>query len=436
MLGTSTSAFQIEGAVAEDGRGLSTWETFSREPGRIVDGSTADVTCDHYHRFDEDVALLEELGAPGYRFSLSWSRLQPSGRGPANPAGLDFYDCLLDRLLGAGIEPMVTLHHFDLPQALEDDGGWLNRATVEAFADFAALAGERFADRVAHWVPINEPNVVTLLGHAGGMHAPGHELVFDALPAAHHLLLGHGRAVVALREAGASSVGCANNHAPMWPATEAAADLGATKLFDALWNGLFIEPMLLGRYPVDLAPLLEDVVVPGDLAMIRQPLDFYGVNYYQPFKIGATPEDAEIPFESLELLGYPTTDLGRPIVPDALREWLIMTRARFRSALPPLVITESGGSFNAEPDDDGVVDDQGRIDYLEAHLRAVGEATQRGVDVRGYYAWSLLDNWEWTEGFTQRFGLVHVDFETLKRTPKRSFAWYRDLVAAQPRSLG
>ena len=436
MLGTSTSAFQIEGAVAEDGRGLSTWETFSREPGRIVDGSTADVTCDHYHRFDEDVALLAELGAPGYRFSLSWSRLQPSGRGPANPAGLDFYDCLLDRLLGAGIEPMVTLHHFDLPQALEDDGGWLNRATVEAFADFAALAGERFADRVAHWVPINEPNVVTLLGHAGGMHAPGHELVFDALPAAHHLLLGHGRAVVALREAGASSVGCANNHAPMWPATEAAADLGATKLFDALWNGLFIEPMLLGRYPVDLAPLLEDVVVPGDLAMIRQPLDFYGVNYYQPFKIGATPEDAEIPFESLELLGYPTTDLGRPIVPDALREWLIMTRARFRSALPPLVITESGGSFNAEPDDDGVVDDQGRIDYLEAHLRAVGEATQRGVDVRGYYAWSLLDNWEWTEGFTQRFGLVHVDFETLKRTPKRSFAWYRDLVAAQPRSLG
>ncbi|WP_323793720.1 GH1 family beta-glucosidase [Nocardioides sp.] len=436
VLGTSTSAYQIEGAAQQDGRGPSTWDTFSREPGRIVDGSNADVTCDHYHRFDEDIALLADLGAPGYRFSLSWSRLQPTGRGPVNAAGMDFYDRLLDRLLDAGIDPMVTLHHFDLPQALEDDGGWLNRATAEAFADFATLAGDRFADRVAHWVPINEPNVVTLLGHAGGMHAPGHQLVFDALPAAHHLLLAHGHAVVALREAGASSVGCANNHAPMWPATEDAADLGATKLFDALWNGLFIEPMLLGRYPVDLAPLLEDVVVPGDLAMIRQPLDFYGVNYYQPFKIGATPEDAEIPFESLELLGYPTTDLGRPIVPDALREWLIMTRARFRSALPPLVITESGGSFNDEPDADGVVDDQGRIDYLDAHLRAVGEAAQRGVDVRGYYAWSLLDNWEWTEGFTQRFGLVHVDFETLVRTPKRSFAWYRDLVASQPRSLG
>ncbi len=436
MLGTSTSAFQIEGAVQEDGRGPSTWDTFSREPGRIVDGSNADVTCDHYHRTDEDVALLAELGAPGYRFSLSWSRLQPTGRGPVNAAGLDFYDRLLDRLLEAGIDPMVTLHHFDLPQGLADDGGWLNRACVEAFADFAALAGERFADRVAHWVPVNEPNVVTLLGYGGGLHAPGHQLMFDALPAAHHLLMAHGRAVVALREAGAASVGCANNHAPMWPATDSAADTGATKLFDALWNGLFIEPMLLGRYPVDLAPLLEDVVVPGDLAVIRQPLDFYGVNYYQPFKIGATPEDADMPFEMLDLLGYPTTDLGRPIVPSALREWLIMTRARFRSALPPLVVTESGCSFDDEPDADGVVDDQSRIDYLDAHLRAVGEAVQRGVDVRGFYAWSLLDNWEWTEGFTQRFGLVHVDFETLRRTPKRSFEWYRDLVAAQPRSLG
>ncbi|CAN5272233.1 GH1 family beta-glucosidase [soil metagenome] len=436
MLGTSTSAFQIEGAAAEDGRGPSIWDTFSHQPGRINDGSTGDVTSDHYHHLDEDVALLKELGAPGYRFSLSWSRIQPTGRGEPNPQGLDFYDRLLDKLVAAGIEPMVTLFHWDLPQALQDDGGWLNRVTVEAFADFAALVGERYADRVAHWVPVNEPNVVTLMGHSLGMHAPGYELMFDGLQAAHHLLLGHGRAVVALRAAGARSVGCANNHAPMWPASEGAADVGATKLFDAVWNGLFIEPMLLGRYPVDLAPLLEDVVVPGDLGVIRQPLDFYGVNYYQPFKVGAAPEGADMPFELLGLLGYPVTGFGWPVVPDALREWLIMFRARFRAALPPIMITESGCSYPDEPDADGVIDDQARIDYLESHLRAVGEAVQRGVDVRGYYAWSLLDNWEWTEGFTQRFGLVHVDFETQVRTKKRSFSWYADLVARQPRSLG
>ena len=436
MLGTSTSAFQIEGAAAEDGRGPSVWDTFSRRAGRIKDGSTGDVTSDHYHRLDEDLSLLRDLGAPAYRFSLSWSRLLPEGRGTPNRKGLDFYDRLVDGLCEAGIEPTATLFHWDLPQALEDDAGWLNRSTVEAFAEFAALVGERYADRVAHWIPINEPNVVMLMGHSLGMHAPGRALMFDGLPVAHHLLLGHGRAAIALREAGARSVGCANNHAPMWPASEDAADVGATKLFDAIWNGLFLEPMLLGRYPVDLAPLLEEVVAPGDLAVIRQPLDFYGVNYYQPFKIGAAPEDAEMPFQMLELLGYPVTGFGWPVVPDALREWLIMFRARFRAALPPIVITESGCSYADEPGVDGVVDDQQRIDYLNAHLHAVAEAAQRGVDVRGYYAWSLLDNWEWTEGFTQRFGLVHVDFATGERTPKKSFGWYRDLVATQPRSLG
>ncbi len=436
MLGTSTSAYQIEGAADAHGRGPSTWDTFARRPDCIKDGSTGDVACDHYHRLDDDVALLAELGAPGYRFSLSWSRLQPDGRGAVNATGLDFYDRLIDRLLEVGIDPMVTLYHFDLPQGLEDDGGWLNRSTVEAFADFAALAGERYADRVAHWVPINEPNIVTLLGYSLGLHAPGHELMFDGLPAAHHLLLGHGHAVVALREAGARSVGCANNHAPMWPASEDAADVGATKLFDAIWNGLFLEPMLLGRYPVDVAPLLDEVVRPGDLAMIRQPLDFYGVNYFQPFKVGAAADDAPLPFQLMTLLGYPVTDFGWPVVPDALREWLIMFRARFRAALPPIVITESGCSYDDKPDADGVVDDQARIDYLAGHLRAVGEAVQRGVDVRGFYTWSLLDSWEWIEGFTQRFGLVHVDFETQKRTPKRSFAWYADLVASQTRSLG
>jgi beta-glucosidase len=429
--GTSTAAYQIEGAVAEDGRGPSIWDTFTAQPGRIKDGSSGAVACDHYHRVEEDVALLERLGAPGYRFSIAWPRIQPTGQGAPNAAGLDFYDRLIDSLLEKGVQPMVTLYHWDLPQALEDDGGWLNRSTIDRFADYAAIVGERYADRVEHWIPVNEPNVVMMLGHGIGMHAPGKALMFDALPVAHHLLVAHGRAAIALRAAGAGSVGCANNHAPMWPASDEPEDVGATKLFDAMWNGMFLEPMLLGRYPADLWPLLEDVVRTGDLATIRQPLDFYGVNYYNPMKIGAAPEDAEMPFEFRELLGYPTTDFNWPVVPDALREWLITFRARFRAALPPIMITESGCAYGMGPDADGVVDDQPRIDYLDAHLRAVAEAVARGVDVRGYYTWSLLDNFEWNEGYTQRFGLVHVDYDTQVRTPKRSFQWYADLIAAQ-----
>ncbi len=367
---------------------------------------------------------------------MSWPRVQPTGSGPVNAAGLAFYDRLVDELLANGVQPMLTLYHWDLPQALEDDGGWLNRDTAERFADYAAILGERFSDRVEHWVPVNEPNVVMMMGYAIGMHAPGRSLMFEAMPVAHHLLLAHGRATVALRAAGATSVGCANNHAPIWPASEDAADVGASKLFDALWNGMFTEPMLLGRYPADVEPLFDGVLHDGDLATIRQPLDFYGMNYYNPLKIGAAPEDSEMPFEFRELVGYPTTDFGWPVVPDALREWLILLRARYRAALPPIYITEGGCSYGMGPDEHGVVDDQPRIDYLDAHLRAVATAVQRGVDVRGYYTWSLMDNFEWSEGYTQRFGLVHIDYDTQKRTPKRSFQWYADVIAAQTRSIG
>jgi beta-glucosidase len=429
--GTSTASYQIEGAVSEDGRGPSIWDTFTAEPGRIKDGSSGAQACDHYHRWAEDVALMKQLGAGGYRFSIAWPRIQPTGSGKVNPKGLAFYDRLVDGLLEAGIEPMATLYHWDLPQGLQDDGGWLNRDTIERFADYADIVGTALADRVAHWIPVNEPNVVTLLGHGLGTHAPGRSMLFEALPVAHHLLVAHGRAAIALRNAGASSVGCANNHAPIWPASDSDADVGAAKLFDALWNAMFLEGMLLGRYPRDLKPLLEHVVRPGDSATIRQPLDFYGVNYYNPIKVAAAPEDSELPFEQLDVIGYPTTDFGWPIVPDALREWLIMFRARYRAALPPIVITESGCSYDDQPDEHGVVDDQRRIDYLEAHLQAVATAVQRGVDVRGYYCWSLLDNFEWAEGYTQRFGLVHVDYETQARTPKKSFDWYRELIASQ-----
>ncbi|MGH3348894.1 MAG: GH1 family beta-glucosidase [Nocardioides sp.] len=432
--GTSTAAYQIEGAAAEDGKGPSIWDTFTAEPGRIIDGSSGEVACDHYHRWEEDVALIRDLGAPGYRFSISWPRVVPTGSGELNKPGLAFYDRLVDGLLEAGVEPMVTLYHWDLPQGLQDDGGWLNRDTIDRFADFAAIMGEALGDRVAHWIPINEPNVVTMQGHGDGKHAPGRALMFGALPVAHHLMVAHGRAAIALRAAGASSVGCANNHAPIWPASDQDADVGAAKLFDTLWNGMYLEPMLLGRYPFDLMPFMEEIAHPGDFVTMRQPLDFYGINYYNPLKIGASPEDAELPFERRELLGYPTTGFGWPIVPDALREWLILFRARYRAALPPIYITESGCSYADGPDEHGVVDDQRRIDYLEAHIGAVATAIQRGVDIRGYYTWSLMDNFEWAEGFTQRFGLVHVDYDTLVRTPKKSFQWYADLVAAQPQT--
>lgn len=435
VLGTATAAYAIEGAVAEDGRGPNIWDTFSHA-GRTTDGSTGDVAADHYHRVDEDVALLQRLGVASYRFSVSWSRVLPSGTGTVNQAGLDFYDRLVDRLLEAGVDPMVTLYHQDLPQALEDDGGWLNPATAHAFGDYAAIIGERLADRVPAFVPLSEPNVGALLGYGMGMQAPGHRLLFDSLHVCHQMLLGHGRAVAALRDAGAREIGCANNHAPIWPGSEDPADVGAGKLFDALWNGMFLEPMLLGRYPVDLAPLMEDLVAPGDLATIRQPLDFYGVNYYSTMRIAAAADDSDVPFEVFEVLGHPVTDRGWTVVPDSLREWLITFRARFRAALPPIVITECGASYRTGPGPDGIVDDQARIDYLDAHLRAVATACERGVDVRGFYAWSFLDGFEWAAGLEQRYGLVHVDHETQARTPKRSFDWYARVIAEQIHSLG
>ena len=431
QFGTVTAAYQIEGALDADGRGPNVWDTFVRRPGAILDGTDARSACDTYRRYPEDIELLKRLGVSAHRFSFPWSRFQRDGRGPLHRAAIDHYDRYLDALLEAGIAPMATLYHHDLPQALEDDGGWLNRATIEAFASYAALLGRRFGDRVASWVPMNDPNVTAALGYGLGTWPPGRTLLFDALAAAHHMLVAHGRAVIALRDAGARDVGCANNHSPVWPMSDDVADVGASKLFDTVWNGLFLETMLLGRYPVDLQPLAEDFVVEGDLATIRQPLDFYGVNFFHPRRVAAADEDSEMPFVFAPLVGYPLTDEGWPVVPASLREWLIMTRSRFRAALPPFVITENGAAYGTAPDPHGVVDDQNRIDYLAGHLEAVSEACQRGVDVRGYYAAHLLDGWHWEQGFTQRYGLVHVDHTTQRRTPKRSFEWYAGVIAAQ-----
>ena len=416
-IGVATAAYQIEGAVAEDGRVPSIWDTFSHTPGRTLDGDTGDVACDHYHRMSEDVALMADLGVDAYRFSVAWPRVLGGG------AGLDFYDRLVDALLERGIAPLPTLFHWDLPQALEDEGGWLSRSTAERFAEYAGRVADRLGDRVRRWITLNEPFVHMAQGYALGSHAPGRTLLFEALPVAHHLLLGHGLAVRALRERGARQVMITNNCSPVLPASEDEADLAAAAVYDGFQNRLFNDPVLLGSYPEFLAGALEDVIHDGDLAVIRTPLDALGVNYYNPTRIGAPPDGADLPFDIRPIEGVPTTAFGWPVVPSGLRDLLVGLRERYGSALPPIYITENGCSTA-----DGTAD-QFRIDFLDAHLSALNEAVAAGVDVRGYFVWSLLDNFEWAEGYSQRFGLVRVDFQTQERTPKDSYRWLRDRLA-------
>ncbi|HEY2044509.1 MAG TPA: GH1 family beta-glucosidase [Jatrophihabitans sp.] len=434
--GASTASYQIEGAVDEDGRGRSIWDTFCAEPGRIADGSSGAIACDHYHRYREDVAMMRDLGLDGYRFSIAWPRVQPDGSGAVNQAGISFYDRLIDELLAAGIKPMATLYHWDLPQSLQDAGGWLNRDTALRFGDYARLMGENFADRVSMWCPVNEPNVAMVLGHAVGSHAPGSTLLFGALPVAHHLLLGHGLAVQALRASGATSVGSATNHTPIWAASDSEADQAAAQRYDGLWNRLFADPILNGRYPEGFAEVMPGPVA-DDLAVIAGKLDFYGLNYYNPTLVGApSAGDAEpaipllrgLPFDFKAIEGYPRTDFDWPVVPDGLREVLVDLKSRYPD-IPPIYITENGCSYGDGPDATGRVADERRVAYLDSHLRAVHQAIAEGVDVAGYFCWSLMDNFEWAEGYRQRFGLVHVDYDTLVRTPKDSYYWYQQVIA-------
>ena len=432
--GVATAAYQIEGAVAEDGRGDSVWDVFCRKPGAIRNGDTGDVADDHYHRWPEDVELMAQLGVTSYRFSIAWPRVQPDGKGPANAAGLDFYDQLTDGLLARGITPVPTLFHWDLPQQLEDNGGWLARDTAYRFAEYASLAAGRLADRIPMWITLNEPCVVTLNGYGLGTHAPGRKLMLDAVPAAHHQLLGHGLAAAALRAAGARQVATTNNYSPAWPATDSEADLAAAAAYDILHNRLFTDPLLLGAYPdMSAFGLGSDGpagVQDGDLAIISARLDALGVNYYNPTRVAAAPGSA-LPFRREKIPGYPVTAFGWPVIPAGLTDLLTGLKNRYGQSLPPVYITENGCSVRDEVSADGTVDDQPRISYLDGHIRALRDAMTAGVDVRGYFAWSLLDNFEWAEGFHQRFGLVHVDFATQRRSPKASFGWYRDLIAAQ-----
>lgn len=439
--GVSTAAYQVEGAVTEGGRGRSVWDTFCEQPGTIADGSDGSSACDHYHRYPQDIALMRDLGVDAYRFSIAWPRVVPDGTGPVNPAGLDFYDRLVDELRSAGIAPVPTLFHWDTPQAVEDLGGWLNRDTASWFAEYCAHVVARLGDRVNRWITINEPREVTMLGYALGVHAPGRTGVFEALPVAHHLLLGHGLAAQALRAADATDIGIAVSHSPTWTAGSTDADAQAAGLFDTLNNWLFADPLLTGAYPQDLAELMPSQ--PGDLATINTRLDWYGVNYYNPTRVGAPeggageidgiPIPADLPFSVAPIDGFPETDFGWPVVPEGLTELLVTLRERYGDRLPPVIITENGCSYADGPDETGRVHDDRRIDYIGGHLRALREAVDHGIDVRGYFLWSILDNFEWAAGYEQRFGLVHVDYDTQVRTPKDSFRWYADHIASARR---
>jgi beta-glucosidase len=435
--GAATAAYQIEGAAHDDGRGPSIWDTFAHTPGKVRAGHTGDVACDHYRRYTEDVRLMADLELPAYRFSVSWPRVQPDGSGPVNPRGLDFYDRLVDELLGHGITPYVTLYHWDLPQPVEDRGGWTRRQTAHRFADYAAVVHGRLGDRVTAWTTLNEPWVAAFLGYAAGVHAPGRRDPEAAFTAVHHLLLGHGLAVRALRGAGAESVALTLNLAPVVAAGASQADLAAARLVDGLLNRLLLEPVLRGAYPEDLLAQMRrftdlSQVFAGDAELIAQPIDLLGVNYYNPCVVaaeeGAPGEPAFPGTRGVRFVppSQPVTAMGWPIEPDGLTVLLRRLGADYPGV--PLMVTENGAAFHDTMDGDGRVRDAERVAFLDAHVRAAHAALAHGVDLRGYLVWSLLDNFEWAEGYEQRFGLVYVDFASQRRIPKDSALWYREVI--------
>jgi len=429
LWGAATSSHQIEGATAEDGRGPSIWDTFAATPGKVANGDTGAVAADHYHRYREDVELMSELGLGAYRFSIAWPRVQPSGSGPVERRGLDFYRRLVDTLLEAGIQPWPTLYHWDLPQPLEDAGGWPVRDTAKRFAEYAATVHDALSDRVERWTTLNEPWCSAFLGYATGRHAPGRRDPAAAVRAAHHLMLGHGLAVQAMGEG--ARVGITLNLTDVTPLSGSATDLDAARRIDGLQNRLFLDPLLRGAYPQDVLGDLTEVtafdhIQEGDLKTIAAPLDFLGVNYYAPMLVagdGPYNESAYVgsPFVRQVDGGRPRTDIGWEIDEGGLQE-LLLRLSRDYPALP-VYITENGAAFDEE------VHDRARVAYLEGHLRSCAQAIERGVPLKGYFVWSLLDNFEWAFGYAQRFGIVHVDYATQRRTPKDSARWYADVIA-------
>ena len=442
LWGTGTASYQIEGAVAQDGRGRSVWDTFAAQQGRVSDGSSGETACDHYRRYRQDVALISELGLPVYRFSTAWPRIMPDGR-TLEPRGLAFYDRLVDALLERGITPMVTLFHWDLPQALQDRGGWCERDIAAWFADYARVVHDRLGDRVVHWTTLNEPFCSAFLGYGIGVHAPGIRDERSALVAAHHHLLAHGTAMQALRADARPDrqLSIVLNFSPALADGDSPDEREAARRFDALHNRFFLDPVLGNGYPkdllADLAPLeaLEPAIHDGDLELIAQPLDWIGVNYYAPTRVApladpAAPSNCPLPgLRGMDVLPAcgPLTSMGWEQHPDSLTELLVWLGRQCGTV--PLVVTENGAAFVDIVDADGRVRDPERTRYLAEHLQAVHAALERGADVRGYLAWSLLDNFEWAQGYTQRFGLVHVDYETQRRTVKDSGRFYAKVAA-------
>jgi beta-glucosidase len=426
--GVATSAYQIEGAADEGGRLPSIWDTFGARPSAIAGGATGRVACDHLHRWREDVALLADLGVDAYRLSVSWPRVVGESGAP-NPAGLDFYDRLVDALGDHGIAPVVNLFHWDLPQVLQDRGGWRDRDTAHRFADYAAVVANRLGDRVGGWAAINEMFEHFVLGHVVGEHAPGLRLpLAEAGAVAHHLLLAHGSAVRVLRAAGSAPIMSINSYAPAPPARPGEADAAAAEYNHVMQNRLFTEAILMGEYPDPARALVEPYIREGDMTVVASPVDLWGVNYYTVNAVRAL--DGDIPLEVVPPAGLPVTDFGWAIAPDGLTEVLLMLGERYGDRLPPLVVTENGAAFDDVIEADGRCADPDRVAFLAAHLDAVRAAMAAGADVHGYYVWSLLDNFEWAAGYTKRFGLVHVDYDTQRRTPKTSFGWFRDQIRA------
>jgi len=442
VVGSATAAYQIEGATREDGRGESIWDTFSRVPGAIVDGTTGDVADDHYHRWAEDVDLMSDLGFGAYRFSIAWPRIQPDGRGRPNQAGIDFYRRLAESLRERGVTPWATLYHWDLPQALEDRGGWLQRDTARRFADYAHEVADRLSDVVTDWITLNEPWCSAFLGYASGIHAPGRALGSRAAHAAHHLLLGHGLALEALRAAAPEArVGISLNLYPVEPAGDSGGDADAARRIDGLSNRLFLEPVLAGTYPADV---LEDLgatrwfaenATEEDLRSISAPIDFLGVNYYSRHIVASAsapaagaPPSTYPGSEHVRMVdtGAPATQMGWEVHPDGMLDALRM--ASDLAPELPLYITENGAAYPDSEDADGRIDDGERTEYLQAHLEAARDAVAAGLPLRGYFLWTLMDNWEWSWGFSRRFGIVHVDYRTQTRTPKRSALWMADFL--------
>jgi beta-glucosidase len=435
--GAATAAFQIEGATKVDGRGESIWDRFAATEGKVAHGDTGDPACEHYYRWEHDLDLMRSLGLQGYRFSIAWPRIQPDGRGPANQRGIDFYRALVEGMLARGIEPLATLYHWDLPQALEDEGGWASRDVVGRFTEYAGIMFDTLGDVVPGWITHNEPWVTSFLGYGYGVKAPGIADWPTALRAAHHSLLAHGTAVAAYRDRCLTGqIGITLDLTVAYPAGSSPEDAAAATRLDGHHDRWFLDPVFRGSYPEDMLAWYEerlgplDAVQDGDLAMIAQPIDFLGVNFYRPNYAAAADDGSLLALEDVQPDAEKTA-MGWAVIPSALTELLLRLEREYGGV--PVLITENGAAFDDVLDGGDVVEDDRRLAYIKGHIEALEAARAQGADVRGYYVWSLLDNFEWEYGYEKRFGIVFVDFPTQRRIPKRSALWYRDRIAASNR---